>query len=170
MKKVVINSHSREQSSNAHLSSSNSPVPRRMHYRHAEWMCFQLIKLCFASVHRVPERILDNKTGNTLWTHLLVSTCCYISLLNFTSSPAKKQIWTIVWCLRDISPVPTCLCAGERWMQSSPAVGRYCSCCFSLGTHREGELGKPPLAPSTLDHLTAPLMTRELLPAGTKTV
>lgn len=69
-----------------------------------------------------------------------------------------------------ISPVPACICVAERWMQSSPAVGQHCSCCFSLGTHRAGALGEPPLAPSTLDHLTVPLMTCVLLSAGVQTV
>lgn len=44
-------------------------------------------------------------------------------------------------------------------MQSSSVVGQYSSCCFPFGRHRAGVLGEPRVAPSTLDHLTAPLMT-----------
>lgn len=55
-------------------------------------------------------------------------------------------------------------------MQSSAAVGQRWSCCFALGTHGAAGLGGLPLAPSTLDHLTVPLMTCERLPAGAQTV
>ena len=51
-------------------------------------------------------------------------------------------------------------------MRSSPAAGPRCSCCLSSGSRRAGVLGEPPPAPSTLDHLTFPLMTCELLSAG----